>query len=96
MPLSFFMSEHFEGAASIMPRQLCANLERQRSHECERGTQECVRHNGFNTNYVGAPQREILSFFILDCSVVRFMPRRAAAPFGPPTTPLACSSTRRM
>jgi hypothetical protein len=49
MPLSFFMSEHFEGAASIMPRQLCANLERQRSHECERGTQECVRHNGFNT-----------------------------------------------
>ena len=24
------------------------NLEGQRSHECERGTQECVRHNDFN------------------------------------------------
>ncbi len=40
--------------------------------------------------------RDIPSFFILDCSVVRFIPRRAAAPFGPPTTPLDCSSTRRM
>jgi hypothetical protein len=25
-----------------------ANLEGQRSHECERGTHECVRHSDFN------------------------------------------------
>jgi hypothetical protein len=31
-----------------MPCQLYANLEGQHSHECERGTQECVRHNYFN------------------------------------------------
>jgi hypothetical protein len=31
-----------------MPRQWYANLEGQRSHECERGTQECVRHGDFN------------------------------------------------
>ena len=31
-----------------MPCQCYANLEGQRSHECERGTHECVRHNGFN------------------------------------------------
>ena len=42
------------------------------------------------------PQRTIPSFFIFDCSVVRFIPRWAAAPFGPPTTPAVCSSTRRM
>ena len=29
--------------------------------------------------------RSILSLRILDCSVVRFIPRRAAAPSGPPT-----------
>jgi hypothetical protein len=29
-------------------RQWCAKLEGQRSHECERGTHECVRHNDFN------------------------------------------------
>jgi len=41
MPLSF-------SARSNMPCQCYANLEGQRSHECERGTQEyeCVRHNG--------------------------------------------------
>jgi hypothetical protein len=31
--------------------------------------------------------REMPSFFILDWSVVRFMPGRAAAPAGPPITP---------
>ena len=31
-----------------MPCQWYANLEVQRSHECERGTQECVRHNDFD------------------------------------------------
>jgi hypothetical protein len=31
-----------------MLRQWYANLEGQRSHECERGTHECVRHNDFN------------------------------------------------
>jgi hypothetical protein len=30
---------------SNMPCQRYANLKGQRSHECERGTQECVRHN---------------------------------------------------
>jgi len=34
-------------------------------------------------------RREMPSFFIMDWSVVRFMPRRAAAPAGPPITPLA-------
>ena len=29
-------------------RQWYANLEGQRSRECERGTHECVRHNAFN------------------------------------------------
>jgi hypothetical protein len=29
-----------------MLRQWYANLERQRSHECERCTHECVRHKG--------------------------------------------------
>jgi hypothetical protein len=33
---------------SYMPCQSYANLEGQRSHECERGTHECVRHNDFN------------------------------------------------
>jgi hypothetical protein len=28
-----------------------AVLEGQRSHECERGTQECVRHNDFNISH---------------------------------------------
>jgi hypothetical protein len=32
-------------------RRWCAMLEGQRSHECERGTQECVRHNDFNHLY---------------------------------------------
>ena len=30
--------------------------------------------------------REIPSFLIFSCKVERFIPRRAAAPFGPPTT----------
>jgi hypothetical protein len=33
---------------SSMLRQSYANPKGQRSHECERGTQECVRHNDFN------------------------------------------------
>src|SRR5207248_6158918 len=41
-------------------------------------------------------RREMPSFFILDWSVVRFMPRRAAAPEGPPITPLASRSARRL
>ena len=36
------------------------------------------------------------SFRILDCRVVRFMPRRAAAPTGPPTTQRLCSRALRM
>jgi hypothetical protein len=52
MPLSFFMREHPKALCSIvtssMLRQWYANLEGQRSHECERGTHECVRHNDFN------------------------------------------------
>jgi hypothetical protein len=27
----------------------CHKQHAKRSHECERGTQECVRHNGLNT-----------------------------------------------
>jgi hypothetical protein len=42
MPLSFLT------ATSNMPCQWYANLECQRSQECERGTQECVRHNDLN------------------------------------------------
>jgi len=30
----------------LPPAKCCA--EGQRSHECERGTQECVRHNDFD------------------------------------------------
>ena len=46
MSLSFLMSEHFKGLMFDFHKQ--ANLEGQRSQECERGTQECVRHNDFN------------------------------------------------
>jgi hypothetical protein len=35
-------------ATCRMLRQWCSKLEGQRSHEWERGTQECVRHNDFN------------------------------------------------
>jgi hypothetical protein len=40
--------------------------------------------------------REMPSFFILDWSVVRFMPRRAAAPVGPPIIQWASRSARRI
>jgi hypothetical protein len=30
-------------------RRRPANGQTRRRHECRRGTQECVRHNGFNT-----------------------------------------------
>jgi hypothetical protein len=33
---------------SSMLRQRYADLEGQRSHDCERGTQECVRHSHFD------------------------------------------------
>jgi hypothetical protein len=36
--------------------------------------------------------RAMFNFRIRDCKVVRFMPRRAAAPSGPPTWPFASSS----
>jgi hypothetical protein len=36
------------------------------------------------------------SFFILDCSVERFIPSRAAAPFGPPTIQLVLRRTVMM
>jgi hypothetical protein len=32
-----------------MFRQNPANVQTRRRHEYQRGTQECVRHNGFNT-----------------------------------------------
>jgi hypothetical protein len=35
-------------ATSSTLRQWHANREGQRSHECERGTHECVRHNDFS------------------------------------------------
>jgi hypothetical protein len=35
--------------------------------------------------------RAMFNFRMRDCKVVRFMPRRAAAPFGPPTWPFASS-----
>jgi hypothetical protein len=35
-------------APSNKPCEWDTDLEGQRSHECERGTQECVRHNDFN------------------------------------------------
>jgi hypothetical protein len=38
-------------ATSSTLRQWHAKLEGQRSHEWERGTQECVRHNDFNNLY---------------------------------------------
>src|ERR1700674_4539947 len=38
----------------------------------------------------------IPSFCILSWRVVRFTPRRAAAPFGPATTPFASSRARRI
>jgi hypothetical protein len=41
-------------------------------------------------------RREMPSFFILDWSVVRFMPRLTAAPEGPPTTPWASRRARRI
>jgi hypothetical protein len=43
MSLSFFMSEHFKGLMFDCHQQRALP---KRSHECERGTQECVRHNG--------------------------------------------------
>ena len=46
-----------------MPCQRSANLEGQRSQECERGTQECVRHNGFNT-LAGATKLVTLRFSV--------------------------------
>jgi hypothetical protein len=48
MPLSFLCANILKHLCSIvtssMLRQWYANLEGQRSHECERGTNECVRH----------------------------------------------------
>ena len=40
--------------------------------------------------------RAMLYFRMRDCKVVRFIPRRAAAPSGPPTWPLASSSAFRI
>src|SRR5438132_10110501 len=40
--------------------------------------------------------REMPSFFIFFCKVERFIPRRAAAPFGPPTTQPVSWRTPRM
>jgi len=52
MPFSFLGANILKDlcltAAGNMPCQWYANLEGWRSHECERGTQECVRHSGFN------------------------------------------------
>jgi hypothetical protein len=42
------LREHFKGLMFDCHKQhavpMDANLEGQRSHECERGTHECVRH----------------------------------------------------
>ena len=40
--------------------------------------------------------REMPSFFIFQCNVERFIPRRAAAPSGPPRTQFVSPSARRM
>src|SRR5439155_20989675 len=40
--------------------------------------------------------REMPSFFIFFCKVERFIPRRPAAPFGPPTTQPVSPRTPRM
>jgi hypothetical protein len=52
MPLSFSCPNILKDLCSIATggtlRQWYANLEAQRSHDCERSTQECVRHNDFN------------------------------------------------
>src|ERR1700677_3498790 len=52
MPFSFLGANILKDlcltAAGNMPCQWYANLEGWRSHECERGTQECVCHNDFN------------------------------------------------
>jgi len=40
--------------------------------------------------------RAMPSFFIFDCKVVRFMARRAAAPFGPPSIQPVSRSTATM
>src|SRR5258708_4164042 len=40
--------------------------------------------------------REIPSFCIRNCGVGRFIPSRAAAPFGPAKTQLVCSRTDRI
>ena len=52
MPLIFLCANILNDLCSIaissMLRRHYANLEGQRSHECERGTQECVRHNDFD------------------------------------------------
>ena len=43
--ISFLMSEHFEELMFDCRKQHAVPMvEGQRSHECERGTQECVRH----------------------------------------------------
>jgi len=45
---SNFMREHFKGL--MFDCHKYCKLKGQRSHECERGTQECVRHttNGYS------------------------------------------------
>jgi hypothetical protein len=49
MPLSFLCANILNHLCSILTsntlRHGYANLEDQRSHECERCTQECVRHH---------------------------------------------------
>jgi len=54
MPLSFLCANILKNLCSIASsstlRRWYGDLEGQRSYECERGTQECVRHNDFMTD----------------------------------------------
>jgi serine/threonine protein kinase len=62
MSVSFFMGEHFKGLMFDCHKGY-ANLEGQRSHECERGTHECVRHDSASTSR----RRPILPYTVETC-----------------------------
>jgi len=67
------------------------------SHLLETPDRIVAVHKAARTNITGLNcdqryWRAMFSFRIRDCKVVRFMPRRVAAPSGPPTWPFASSS----
>jgi hypothetical protein len=53
MSLSFRGAEHSKGIMFVYGGSVFANVDAnvksKRRHECRRGTQECVRHNDFNS-----------------------------------------------